>query len=611
MAPVATADAQAVENDLWQFDFDHIAERDRRVRAEHENQYVTVGEGKGAKFSHWLDDHWTKRVEREPIDLDLDVLVLGTGFSGILTASKLKDRGITSFKMLDAAGDFGGTWYWNRYPGAACDSESYCYLLYLEQSGYMPSAKYVPGFEIREHTVRLAKQWDLYPHAIFQTMAKEMRWSEEEGKWTVTTDRGDSIKARFLVQCGGPINCPHLPDVPGIDSFKGHEFHTARWDYDYTGGNPNGDFNLTKLQDKRVAVIGTGATGVQCIPYLGEWAKELYVFQRTPSAVDVRDNEPTDPKWYAGLEKGWQQKRDDAFQIYGLGGDAEVELDDGFSRTFTSTFSLLKRHMKTGEGKQYSIPDLLQLADFRHMERLRKRVDDVVKDKQKAEILKPWYNIWCKRPVYSDNYLPIFNKESVHVVDTADTKGIERITEKGVVVAGREYEVDCIVWSTGFESPARKVNFKLYGRGGLTRDEKFEKDGISTLFGIMMDGFPNLWYYGHAQGSVSVNFPSIYSVYADFTSYCISELLKRGVKEVEPTKEAEEEWTAEIMKLSRANPQFASECTPGYYNSEGNIEALTKAARGAAYGAGAVAYRMRLNAWMETGDLEGLQLKIE
>lgn len=344
----------------------------------------------------------------------------------------------------------------------------------------MPSHKYVPGHEIRQHCVRLAKHWDLYQNAIWGTLVKELRWIEEEQMWQLVTDKGDDIKARFVVAAGGPINCPHLPDVPGIDSFKGHEWHTARWDYNYTGGHPDGDFKFDKLKDKRVAIVGTGATAIQAIPHLAEWSKELYVFQRTPSAVDVRDNKPTDPEWWKSLPKGWQEARDDAFQIGAMGQDTSIAIDDGFSLSNLSYWSLVRRQAKTGEGKEYGLMELLQLADFRHMERIRKRIDDIVTNKEAAEILKPWFNLWCKRPVYSgghrmgclrgvrddaaglgrvligflaDTYLPAFNKPSVHLIDTAPFKGIERVTEKGIVVGGKEYEVDAIVWSTGFETP--------------------------------------------------------------------------------------------------------------------------------------------------------------
>lgn len=236
----------------------------------------------------------------------------------------------------------------------------------------------------------MAKHFDLYPKTLLQTSVNTISWNEEIQRWTTVTDRGDKISAQFLIIGGGPINHPQLPDLPGIgEKNKFHEFHTARWDYEYTGGSSSGDYNMTKLKDKRVAIIGTGATAIQAIPYLAESAGLLLVFQRTPSAIDVRDNRPTDPEWVKTLKPGWQAERDHNFLVGGSGGDPDYFLDDGFTKGLRAIFSLVKRNQKTGEGSEYTTRELLQLADFRHMERIRKRVDEIVKDKATAESLKP------------------------------------------------------------------------------------------------------------------------------------------------------------------------------------------------------------------------------
>ncbi|KAI9008712.1 cyclohexanone monooxygenase [Hyaloraphidium curvatum] len=605
----------------FEFDFDpaelhkkYLAERDRRVRSEHTGQYITCGEGKGAKFAHWLQDPWNPRVEREPIDADVDCLVLGAGFSGIFASARLKQAGVKDFKVLDKASGWGGTWYWNRYPGSACDSEAYCYLPLLEETGYMPSQKYINGWEIRKYCGILADHFGLNEHAVWQTEAKDLRWSDTDGFWTVTTDRGDTFRARFVVAAGGPINVPHLPDVPGIETFGGHEFHTARWDYAYTGGKDDGEYKMEKLKDKRVAIIGTGATSIQCVPYLGEWAKELYVFQRTPSAVDVRDNKPTDPAWWKSLPKGWQNDRDDSFQLGLLGIPGKVPLDDGFSKSFQYLSSLARaKAMGEPDAEKYSLQECLELADYQLMNRIRARCDEVVEDKKTAEALKPWYRLMCKRPVYSDTYLQTFNKPSVHLVDVADDKGIEGVTEKGIIgPGGKLYEVDCIIWSTGFDifglGVEIKNTFSIYGRGGVTRAQKYEKEGVATLFGICTSEFPNLFYYGHAQGAVSTNFTSVYRYYSEWVAFCISEMLKRGVKVAEVTKDAEEEWSQEVLRVSTEDVNFRLECTPGYYNAEGDIEKLTKLKRGVNYGAGPLAYYERLKEFMNRADFREFKM---
>ncbi|KAJ3337834.1 hypothetical protein HDU93_000453 [Gonapodya sp. JEL0774] len=628
-------------SDIWKFDFDpvklkdkYLYERDRRLRNDHGAQYITIGEGKGAKYAPWLTDPWAPRRERAPMDIKTTVVLVGSGFSGIQMGAKLKTAGISDFKIIDRASDFGGTWYWNRYPGAACDSEAYCYLPLLEETGYMPSMKYATGSEILQHCWRMAKHFGLYEHAVFQTGIKEFRWDDSAKVWRGFTDRGDKVAARYLVTCGGPINHPHLPDVEGIGSFKGHEFHTARWDYAYTGGNPlTNDFNMHGLKDKRVAIIGTGATAVQCIPFIGASAGKLYVFQRTPSAVDVRNNRPTDPNWWKSLKPGWQAKRDFDFQLLGAGGDPETPLDDGFSESLKSFLSLVKHQMRTGEGTQYSTPELLQLADFRHMERIRRRCDEIVKDKKTAEALKPYCMLWttevfatilyanplfladnlyCKRPVYSDTYLPTFNRPNVELVDVSQYKGIDKITPNGIVVGGKEFEVDCIIWSTGFTLSARESHhdYKVLGRSGLTWMEKCDKNGgFASLYGMCTSDFPNYWNFGNFQAAVSVNFPSIYNDEAIFIAHVITEGIKRNIETMEVTREAEEAWTQEILKASIANPDFSENCTPGYYNAEGDINLLKSSNRLQPYGAGPLAYRQKIYDYVQSGKLEGFAVK--
>src|SRR5579871_5687253 len=420
------------------------AERDKRLRDDGNEQYREI---KG-DFAHYLEDPYVEPgFTREPLFDETEVVVIGGGFGGLLAGARLREAGIQDIRMIEKGGDFGGTWYWNRYPGAACDIESYIYLPLLEEVGYMPVEKYSRAPEILKHSRAIAEKFDLYRNACFQTEVTEMRWDEKISRWIVKTNRGDAMKARFVVMANGPLHRPKLPGIPGVETFKGHSFHTSRWDYHYTGGTSEG--GLTGLAGKRVGIIGTGATAVQCVPHVAAWAKELFVFQRTPSSIDVRNNRPTDPEWSKRLEPGWQQKRMDNFNALVSGVPQSEDLvNDGWTDIIGNLLVLMRKQNEAGD--TVDLASTLQLADFKKMESIRARVDAVVRDARKAEALKPYYNQFCKRPCFHDEYLEAFNRPNVHLIDT-DGKGVERITERGVVANSKEYEIDCLIYATGFE----------------------------------------------------------------------------------------------------------------------------------------------------------------
>ena len=580
-------------------------ERDRRLREDGEDQYVEAA----AEFAHYADDdpYVDPGYEREPLKETIEVAIIGAGFSGLMTAARLKERGITDFKVIEAGGDFGGTWYWNRYPGAQCDIESYCYLPLLEETGYMPKEKYSYAPEIYEHTQRIGNYFDLYEHAIFQTRVSEVRWLQDEARWKISTQRGDDIRARFLIQATGPANRPKLPGIPGISEFKGHTFHTSRWDYDYTGGDHNGGLN--RLGDKRVAIIGTGATAIQCVPFLGEYAKELYVFQRTPSSVDLRGNKPTDEEWYAGLGEGWQRDRRENFAavLAGQSMDRDLVADGWTDIARRIGISLMNR--KSDEALDMEeIMLRSEIADFQKMNEIRARVDETVSDDDTAEGLKPWYRQFCKRPTFNDEYLATFNRPNVHLVDVSDSKGVERITGKGVVAGGKEYEVDCIIYATGFEittSAHRRVDFDTIGRDGLSLYDHW-KNGFRTLHGLSAHGFPNWFTIGINQNGLSPNMTAMFDDQAVHVGYIIQEVEKRGKTTVEVTEEAEQAWVDQIVALAGTGATaFLEECTPGYYNREGQGSANMQ---NSPYAPGINAFNDLLAAWREKGDLDGMTL---
>ncbi len=577
-------------------------ERERRLRDDGNEQYVEV---KG-EFAHFLDDPYAEPgFEREPLTDAVEVVVIGGGFGGLLAGARLRQAGIEDIRIIDPASDFGGTWYWNRYPGIACDIESYTYLPLLEEVGYVPKEKYSFGREILEHSQAIAHKFDLYRDVCFQTRVEELRWDEESAHWIVTTNRGDEIKAHYVALATGPLNRPKLPGIPGLDEFQGHSFHASRWDYAYTGGSSEG--NLTGLEGKRVGIIGTGATSVQCVPHVGEWADQLYVFQRTPSSIDVKHNPKTDPEWAAELKPGWHQNRMDNFNNLVSGvPQAEDLVNDGW----TDLIGKLLVGMQQGRANDLSpegIARSVEIADFEKMEEIRARVDSTVKDSDTAESLKPYYRQFCKRPCFHNEYLEAFNLPNVTLVDTHG-QGVERITEKGVVVEGHEYELDCLIYASGFEVGtdfSRRAGMEIIGRGGQALNQKWET-GIRTLHGMHTRGFPNCFIMSNPQAGFTASYPHLLDEQAKHLAYIIQTGLEKGLSKVEASEAGEEGWVAQCLEKAVSAGDFLESCTPGYYNNEGKTS--ERSAQDGFYGGGSVEFFQILAKWREEGDLEGMEI---
>ena len=609
------SERQRLHNLFPDLDFDpealrerYRAERERRIRDDGEDQYIEAA----SEFAHYAHDdpYADPDFDRELLDIEIDVAVIGAGFSGLMAGARLKERGVTNFRIIDSGGDFGGTWYWNRYPGAQCDIESYCYLPLLEETGFMPKEKYSYAPEIFDHSKRVAEYFGLYDRAVFQTRVTEVRWNEDDRRWHVATHRDDSIRARFVVQATGPANRPKLPGIPGISDFRGHTFHTARWDYDYTGGDHNG--GLTRLADKRVAVIGTGCTAIQSVPFLGEHAQELYVFQRTPSSVDLRGNMPTDEEWYQSLEPGWQRARRENFAavLFGQNFTEDLVADGWTDIARRIGIALMNRTSDDGALDMEEVALRSEIADFEKMNEIRGRVDDTVANGQAAEALKPWYRQFCKRPTFNDEYLETFNRDNVALINVSDQKGVERITEKGVVANGVEYEVDCIIYATGFEittSAHRRVDFDTIGRDGQSLYDHWA-DGFRTLHGLSSHGFPNWFTIGINQNGLSPNMTAMFDDQAMHVAYIVGEVKKRDRNVVEVTADAEEQWVREIVALAGTGArEFLEQCTPGYYNREG--KGTQGNMQNSPYAAGINAFNALLKGWREQGDLAGMELR--
>ena len=576
-------------------------EREKRLRPDGSEQYIEM---KG-EWAHYVEDdpYADPTFERPAITDDCDVVVIGGGFSGLLAGARLLEAGLEDFRIIEAGGDFGGTWYWNRYPGAQCDIESYCYLPLLEELNYMPKEKYSFAAEIFEHSQRIGRHYGLYDKTLFQTRVRSVDWDEGIKRWHVTTSRDDDIKARFVIMALGPASRPKLPGIPGIDDFEGHSFHTSRWDYDYTGGDTDG--GMTGLNDKRVAIIGTGATAIQCVPRVAADAKELFVFQRTPSSVDRRGNAPTDPEWWKTLGPGWQRARRDNFGaiVAGMSFDEDL-VNDGWTDIFRNVMRMPKSDTPLSGPE---IAEIMELADFKKMNQIRQRVDEAVDDPDTAEALKPYYRQFCKRPTFNDEYLPAFNRPNVTLVDVSDAKGVERITPTGVVANGTEYEVDCIIYASGFEITTdfrRRLGLEVHGREGVSLFDHWA-GGLKTLHGFSTRDFPNWFYIGISQNALSVNMTAMFDEQARHIAYVIAETQRRGATTVEPTDEAQAAWVELIGSLQIVSNGYFESCTPGYYNNEGQLDHRPGAG---VYTPGINAFNALLEQWRAAGAMEGLEL---
>jgi cation diffusion facilitator CzcD-associated flavoprotein CzcO len=580
----------------------YAAERDKRLRPDGNDQYLRLT----GELAHYLDDPYTPRTERAAVTDHRTAVCVGGGFAGLVTAARLREAGV-DVRIIEKGGGFGGTWYWNRYPGAQCDTASMVYMPLLEETGHMPTEKYVHGPEILAHCQRIGRQFGLYDDVLFHTEVTALSWDEPGGRWVIETSRGDRLTAQFVVLGTGPLSVPKLPGVPGIGTFRGHSFHTSRWDYAYTGGSYRGAV-MDKLADQRVGLIGTGATAVQCVPHLARAAGELYVFQRTPSSVDARGNHPIDPAWFAGIATpGWQQRWLENFTANQAGGAADEDLvQDGW----TDIARRIRARIAALPPESLSPAAMLaayEESDFEKMEEIRARADAIVRDPVTAARLKAWYRQLCKRPCFHDEYLQAFNHPNTHLVDT-DGKGVARITAAGVVVAGREYELDCIIYGSGFEvgTPyARRAGFEVTGRDGRTLSERWA-DGMRTLHGIHVRGFPNLLFVQPTQGANLIsNVPHNIVDSARTIAAVVRHVADGGFGTVEPTADAEAAWV-ELLLTGPGSMIGGPDCTPGYYNNEGRDPGQFL---GFGYPYGPSAYFAYIDKWRASGTFDGLEFQ--
>ena len=607
-------------------------ERDKRVRVDGNDQYLEV---KG-DFSYFVEDPYIdEEISRDSLEKTFHTVIIGGGFGGVLSGARLREQGIDDFRIIEKGGDFGGTWYWNRYPGASCDIESYIYFPLLEETSFIPKRKYTDAAETLDYFKVLSDKFSLKENALFQTEVNEVKWISDEKLWFIKTNRQDSIKARYVIHANGFLNRPKLPAMKGINDYQGHTFHTSRWDYAYTGGNSNG--NLNNLRDKKVAIIGTGATAVQCVPHLAAGAKKLYVFQRTPSSIDERNNSNTDIDWFNSQKSGWQKERKENFEGFLTGNFTDRDLvNDGWTEIFRTilgglikngpsklvllswvlTAPFYKNFYKVGlrtyiRNKfmnfvtREDINKKVEIVDFQKMEKVRARADALVKDPKTAESLKPYYRQLCKRPCFHDEYLQAFNNDNVELIDT-DGQGVKELSAEGIIHDGKEYKVDCIIFASGFEvgtDYSRRCGYQVSGIDGITLSEKW-KDGLATFHGIHSKGFPNSFFYGPGQGPMTANFTHSLDEQSAHVAYILKQLDKKNMKYVEASEEAESDWINTIISKARNMKSFQEACTPGYYNNEGKPN--TNPANNT-YGGGALEYFKLLKDWRKNNKLQGLK----
>ncbi|MEQ1890727.1 MAG: NAD(P)/FAD-dependent oxidoreductase [Alphaproteobacteria bacterium] len=510
------------------------------------------------EFARYLEDVYSgPRIEREALTDECEVLVIGAGFAGLMLWHKLSEAGFKDVRFCEKGGDVGGTWYWNRYPGIACDVEAYSYMPLLEEMGYIPTMKFASGFEIMEYCQTMAQKNGFYDHCLFHTTVEKTDWDEADGRWTVSTDRGDKMRARYVVLANGILTTPKLARIEGMQSFEGKTFHTSRWDYN------------VDLAGKRVGIIGTGATAVQVVPEIAKVVKELYVFQRTPSSIDVRDQRATTQEemdtW--SKEPDWAKNRRARFDMISEGRTA-IKANDDFLSGKVADFRERKK-FDTVLSQEELVQKQLN-TNFRIMEQIRARVDAIVKDPKTAASLKPYYPYGCKRPTFHDEYLPTFNLPHVHLIDTAP-KGVSKINARGVVHDGVEYPLDVLIYATGFQWMATATFNMITGRGGRTLREKWQTEGVQTFLGLHSNGFPNLFIMSGPQGGgSSFNFTSGIVTHADYVVWMLKTLRERGASIVDVKKEPEIAY-AEHCADADIKTAPLRDCIT-YYNGEGTAE---------------------------------------
>ena len=475
----------------------------------------------------------------------VDAVVVGTGFAGMYMLLKLREAGFRTV-VFEAGDGVGGTWYWNRYPGARCDVESmeysYSFSNALQQE-WEWTERYAGQPEILRYANHVADRFDLRRDIRFSTRVVKAHFDEDAARWRIETDKGDHVDAQFCILATGCLSSTNLPDFKGLADFQGDTYHTGRWPHDgvdFTG--------------KRVGIIGTGSSAIQAIPVIAEQAAHLTVFQRTPNYSIPARNAPIDPALVRDIKAEYPAFRQRNYaEPAGFGSKipkndqaALDDSDDGRERNFTARWG------RGGFGFLSAYNNLLvdrnaneTAADF-----VRARIRETVDDPATAELLSPDNVIGCKRPCLDTGYFETYNRDNVDLVDVRSSS-IERIAATGIVVAGEEHAVDCIVFATGFDAmTGTMLRIDIRGLGGQTLADKWAA-GPVTYLGLTTSGFPNLFMIS-GPGSPSVLTNMIVSIeqHVEWIADCITDLRNDGKALIDATPDAENDWVAHVNAVA-------------------------------------------------------------
>jgi cyclohexanone monooxygenase len=493
-----------------------------------------------------------------------DVVVVGAGFAGMYMLHRLRGQGMTA-RVYEQGSGVGGTWYWNRYPGARCDVESmqYSYSFSDElQQEWDWSERYAPQPEILAYANHVADRFNLRPDIQFDTRVERAEFDERANVWSVTTSDGKTVTARFMVLATGCLSNARKPDIRGLDGFKGKVYHTGHWPHepvDFTG--------------QRVAVIGTGSSGIQSVPVIAEQASQLTVFQRTANfSIPARNAVLTEEErnWF---RQNYPQIRRFAREEARNGIYTEIPergaLDDGDNERRSKYEARWQRGGLTFMSV-YNNLVLDQAANDTAADFVREKIADIVKDRATAKLLQPNdHPIGSKRICIDTEYFAAFNRPNVALVDIKSNP-IEAITERAVRAGGKDYEVDAIVLATGFDAMTGSVaKIDISGRGGQTLNQKWA-EGPKTYLGLMSAGFPNLFIIT-GPGSPSVLSNMIVSIeqHVDWIADCLSYMRAHGLDTMEAVKEAEDKWVAHVNDVAyttlfpQANSWYMGANIPG------------------------------------------------
>lgn len=473
-----------------------------------------------------------------------DVLIVGAGFSGMYMLHKTRELGLTA-RIIEAGSGVGGTWYWNRYPGARCDVESVQYQYGFSeelQRGWSWTERYAAQPEILRYMNYVADRLDLRRDIQFETRVNSAIYDENANRWSIMTDKGENISAKYCVMATGCLSSSRVPDIAGLETFQGNWYHTAKWPHegvDFTG--------------RRVSVIGTGSSGIQSIPLIAEQASELFVFQRTPNFSLPASNHPLDPAFVEKEKAEFGRKRDMA-RNHPSGHALEINK--------TKTFDVSPAEQVAAYAKQWTEGGFAYLFTFADVisswetnavaaKFAREKIREKLKDEALAELLIPQdHAIGCKRLCLDTGYYETFNKPHVHLVDVR-ANPIERITSKGVVSGSTEYEVEDIVFATGFDAMTGAVlNIDIRGRNGLALIDKWAS-GPRTYLGLSTSGFPNLFFItGPGSPSVLTNMIVSIEQHVEWVSDCIANMEKQGVAAIEADESFENGWVDYVNELA-------------------------------------------------------------